>query len=65
MHPFQVYFASHPFISQLNDIRKQINVEPGLIALGNSPKIPFYLVDGFFGFDVIIKKKNFLLIKLV
>ncbi|PKY40268.1 UDP-Glycosyltransferase/glycogen phosphorylase [Rhizophagus irregularis] len=50
MHPFQVYFAAHSFIDQLNDIRKKINVEPGLIALGNSPRIPFYLVDGFFGF---------------
>ncbi|GBC09749.1 hypothetical protein RclHR1_09090007 [Rhizophagus clarus] len=52
MRPIQLLYTSYPFISQLNNIRKKVNVEPGRIALGNSPKVPFYLVDGFFGFDL-------------
>jgi hypothetical protein len=57
VRPFLASYASYPYISQLNNIRKNVNVEPGHIAIGNSPRIPFYLVDGFFGFDVIIKTK--------
>ncbi|RIA88267.1 Glycosyltransferase Family 1 protein [Glomus cerebriforme] len=42
-----------PFLTQLNDIRKQINVEPNQVTFGKVPKeVSLALVDTFFGFEL-------------
>ena len=41
--------------SQLNDIRKEINVDPAPISIDGSSKVSLTLIDNFFGFEVIIK----------
>ncbi|GBB87969.1 hypothetical protein RclHR1_14480002 [Rhizophagus clarus] len=50
--PLQLIYSFFNLMSQLNDIRGQMNIEPGRIALGKSPKASLILVDTFFGFEL-------------
>ncbi|CAB5393089.1 unnamed protein product [Rhizophagus irregularis] len=38
-------------MNQINDVRKQLNIEPGNIALGRGVKSSLVLIDTFFGFE--------------
>ncbi|CAB5383827.1 unnamed protein product [Rhizophagus irregularis] len=45
-------YKSDPIImNQINDVRKQLNIEPGNIALGRGVKSSLVLIDTFFGFE--------------
>ncbi|PKC63360.1 UDP-Glycosyltransferase/glycogen phosphorylase [Rhizophagus irregularis] len=48
IQPLQVASKLGPFAHQLNDIRKQMNIEPS----GKIPKVSLSLVDTFFGFEL-------------
>ncbi|EXX62896.1 hypothetical protein RirG_157490 [Rhizophagus irregularis DAOM 197198w] len=46
-------YKSDPIImNQINDVRKQLNIEPGNIALGRGVKSSLVLIDTFFGFEL-------------
>jgi hypothetical protein len=52
LRPLQMFYVSYPFLNQLNNLKKMVNVEP---RTTNLPKASLSLVDTFFGFEVIIK----------
>jgi hypothetical protein len=43
--------------NQLNELRKQINIEPVFMSMRRLTKASLVLVDTFFGFEVIIMIK--------
>ncbi|GBC04756.1 hypothetical protein RclHR1_05850005 [Rhizophagus clarus] len=48
----RVFYSLSGVMNYLNDIRKQMNVEPGYIIPGRSVKASLILVDTFFGFEL-------------
>ena len=60
LRPIHWTFLKTSMVNQLNDLRKQINVDPSPIIFERLSRTSLVLVDTFFGFEVIIKtnKKN-------
>jgi hypothetical protein len=54
--PLQFFGTISNIMSQINDIRKQMNIEPGNIVFGGKIKASVVFIDTFFGFEVIIDK---------
>ena len=53
LQPLSVGLCSFSTLTnRLNDIRKQINVEPSDISMVKAPKFSLALVDTFFGLEV-------------
>lgn len=56
IEPLLFIYSFNSIMNQMNDVRKQMNVEPGNISFGRGAKSSLILVDTFFGFEVIINK---------
>jgi hypothetical protein len=56
IQPLLFIYSFNSIMNQINDVRKQLNIEPGNIALGRGVKSSLVLIDTFFGFEVIINK---------
>ena len=54
IQPFRMLYLIYPYANQLNEIRKQINVEPIFMSAKRLSKTSLFLADTFFGFEVII-----------
>ena len=59
IQPFQMQYMLYPMMNQLDNLKKRIYDEHGIINTGNNkPKAALTLVDTFFGFEVINYKKE-------
>jgi hypothetical protein len=57
IQPIRVLYLVYPFLSQLNDVRKQVNADPVFMSMRRLSKVSLILADTFFGFEVIIYDK--------
>ncbi|PKY25613.1 UDP-Glycosyltransferase/glycogen phosphorylase [Rhizophagus irregularis] len=51
IQPLLFIYSFNSIMNQINDVRKQLNIEPGNIALGRGVKSSLVLIDTFFGFE--------------
>ena len=54
IQPIRMLYFLYPYTNRLNEIRKQINVEPIFMSAKRLSKTSLFLADTFFGFEVII-----------
>ncbi|RIA90049.1 Glycosyltransferase Family 1 protein [Glomus cerebriforme] len=52
IQPIKMVFTMYPFANQLNNMRKQFNVESSSVGTGDLRRISLYLLDTFFGFEL-------------
>ncbi|CAB4420544.1 unnamed protein product [Rhizophagus irregularis] len=51
IQPLLMIYSFNSIVNQINDVRKQMNIEPGNIAFGGSVKSSLILINTFFGFE--------------